>query len=190
MTQAKGRKRSTTQTSRTNTLQLGIHLLTGGAQMPTFGTKEAACFDLYADLSGETIKVYRGDNSKDDRRIRSIKTQDIEKCVIIHPHERALIPLGLIMDIPRGYSVRIHPRSGLAVKEGLGFANHEGVIDSDYVEPCFVPVINLSDRNIVIQHGQRIAQGELVEQLKYDISAVDKPGQKTNRLGGFGSTGK
>lgn len=188
MTQARSRKRTTSTGS--ETLQLGIHLLTDGAQMPTFGTKDAACFDLYADLSGETVKVYRGDNSKEDRRVRAIQSQDIDKCVIVHSGERALIPLGLIMDIPRGHSVRIHPRSGLAVKEGLGFANHEGVIDSDYVEPCFVPVINLSDRNIIIQHGQRIAQGEVVEQLKYGIGQVEKPKQKTNRAGGFGSTGK
>ena len=98
----------------------------------------------------------------------------------------------MILDIPVGYSVRIHPRSGSAIKQGLSLINCEGVIDYDYVDPLFIAAVNLSDvQTIVINNGDRVAQGELVRMLSYEIEDTDiKPVQKTDRDGGFGSTGK
>ena len=98
----------------------------------------------------------------------------------------------MILDIPNGYSVRIHPRSGTAIKQGMSLINCEGVIDYDYVDPLFIACVNLSEvQTIVINNGDRVAQGELVEMNHYEIEETSKkPTQKTDRDGGFGSTGK
>jgi dUTP pyrophosphatase len=95
-----------------------------------------------------------------------------------------------VFDIPEGYSVRVHARSGMALKQGLVMANAEGVIDWDYVEQTHIMVLNVSNENLFVHNGERIAQGELVPVLQYGIEPIDtKPEQKTTRSGGFGSTG-
>ncbi len=105
--------------------------------------------------------------------------------------ERVMIPTGLIMDIPLGYSVRIHPRSGLSLKSGLVLANQEGVVDADYVEPTFILLHNQSTSMVTVRHGDKIAQGEMIVALKYNTQETpDKPQPKSERAGGFGSTGR
>ncbi len=100
------------------------------------------------------------------------------------------ISTGLILDIPVGYSVRIHPRSGLAYKKGITLLNAEGIIDSDYTDELKILLYNTSNMDFIIQHGDRIAQGELVKNLDYVIEeCYNAPVQKTDRVGGFGSTG-
>ena len=115
-----------------------------------------------------------------------------DSSITSHPCQRALSPTGVILDIPNGYSVRIHPRSGTAIKQGMSLINCEGVIDYDYVEPLFIACVNLSEvQTIIINNGDRVAQGELVEMTHYEIEeSSTKPTQKTDRAGGFGSTGK
>jgi dUTP pyrophosphatase len=94
------------------------------------------------------------------------------------------------MDIPERFSVRIHPRSGLALKSGITLINCEGVIDSDYVEPTYITLLNLSDSIVEIKDGDRVAQGELVRSETYEIEEMtDRPEPKSSRKGGFGSTG-
>ena len=104
--------------------------------------------------------------------------------------DRMMVPTGLILDIPEGYSVRVHARSGLSLKQGLVLVNAEGIIDSDYVEELFVLMTNISDNPISINNGDRIAQGELVKAEQYILEETsDKPATKTDRNGGMGSTG-
>ena len=86
--------------------------------------------------------------------------------------------------------MRLHMRSGLAVKAGLVLANCEGVIDSDYTDQVFVAVRNDSDIPIRINHGDRICQGEMVPVIRAMFTPTIKPQPKANRTGGFGSTGK
>lgn len=110
--------------------------------------------------------------------------------IVVQPGDRVMVPTGLIFDIPEGYSVRLHARSGASLKQGLVLANAEGVIDSDYVNEVMVLVYNISQNQIVINAGDRIAQGELVKDIEYSISeSAARPGVKTNRTGGMGSTG-
>jgi dUTP pyrophosphatase len=110
--------------------------------------------------------------------------------LLLRPGHRYLIPTNLILDIPEGFSVRIHPRSGLALKQGLTLINCEGVIDSDYVEPIYITLLNLSDSPVEISDGDRVAQAELVRSETYEIEEVNTPpARKTSRVGGFGSTG-
>ena len=167
------------------TLKLKVHKLYDDVITPSFSTKGSACFDIHAYYRPEI-----GYKKWSDNRGGFIERKDLS--ITIHPFERVLIPTGMILDIPEGYSVRIHPRSGSAIKQGLSLINCEGVIDYDYVDPLFIAAVNLSDvQTIVINNGDRVAQGELVRMLSYQIEDTDiKPGQKTDRDGGFGSTGQ
>jgi len=122
-----------------------------------------------------------------DKRTRKVVDGKIQ----INPHERALIPTGLIFDIPKGYSVRLYPRSSLALKQGLTLANNVGIIDSDYVEPVYMMVYNISGYQQFVFDEIRMCQAEMVKELPYIIMEIDvRPEQKTDRDGGFGSTGK
>jgi len=86
--------------------------------------------------------------------------------------------------------VRVYARSGLSTKTGLCLANSVGVIDSDYVEEVFVPIINNSDQMVPLYHGDRIAQAELVLDTRVEpVYILERPRRKTDRDGGFGSTG-
>lgn len=148
-------------------------------------TKWSACFDLKACLKGtKTVNLYTSRNVKMEMPV-------IGGTVSIGPGSRALIPTGLIFDLDEGTSVRVHPRSGLSVKKGIKLSNSEGVIDADYVNEAFITVWNSSDCAYEIAHGDRLAQAELIKLPVYSIKETyTKPSQKTDRMGGFGSTGK
>ena len=158
---------------------------------PIWGTAHAACFDIRACLIvGDTVNVYSVYNDK-SRKVVNHKMDDDRGYVLIAPGERLMVPTGLILDIPVGYSVRLHSRSGLALKQGLVLANHEGVIDADYVDPTFVVLFNDSLQEHYIFHGDRIAQGEMITDIAYEVlETKTQPTQKTDHVGGFGSTGK
>ena len=155
---------------------------------PYRATSGSACFDLYSFLPDESeVTVYRNDFEETEKVTRVVKL----KRVPINPKERILIPTGLILDIPRGYSVRLYPRSSLALKQGLTLANNVGIIDSDYVEPVFVMVFNMSGYVKYINHEERICQAELFKDQPHVLEEVlERPERKTERDGGFGSTGK
>jgi dUTP pyrophosphatase len=163
------------------------------ALAPEWGTEHSACFDFKACLvAGTSLTVYRETNEKTQKTVgrQSIDDTTVKSYVDLAPGDRALIPTGLILDIPFGFSVRLHARSGLSLKQGLVLANQEGVVDSDYVEPTFIILHNTSKAVATIYHGDRIAQGELVPDIEYELlETPNKPQVKTDRTGGFGSTG-
>lgn len=165
--------------------QLGVFKIEEQAIIPSKATKDSACFDISACLvPWQEIAYYDSSNSKQTSFVND------EKSLTLFSGNRYLIPTGLIFDIPKGFSVRLHPRSGLSLKSGLILANCEGVIDADYIEPVYVILINTSGMCINIKHGERICQGELVRNENYNISTIpNKPSIKTDRNGGFGSTG-
>ena len=161
------------------------------AQIPSFATKESACFDFHANLvqPGE-IQYYQAISTKSVPRQIAFDINNSNTFIQLNNMERMLIPTGLIADIPKGFSVRLHSRSGLAFKQGVYLANCEGIIDSDYVDPIFAMVTNISNVPVRIYNGDRICQGELVRCEKYTLDESDEaPTQKTDREGGFGSTG-
>lgn len=152
-------------------------------QLPKKQTDGSACFDLM--FQGHGKHEYKGFT-----RMNKPFTRVMNNQIVIQPGDRIMAPTGLIMDIPNGYSVRVHARSGLSLKQGLVLANAEGVIDSDYVEEIMVLLHNISDNSITINTGDRIAQAELIRDVDYTIEeTVSRPGVKTTRLGGMGSTG-
>lgn len=147
-------------------------------------TQGSACWDVSACLiSDQKVNVITSWNESIARSIQ-------EGRLTLFSGERALIPSGWIFDIPHTHSMRLHPRSGLAWKQGISLANAEGVIDADYIQETFVCVLNMTDVSHVIKHGDRIAQLELVPVWDLRFEEVDvAPSQKTDRQGGFGSTG-
>lgn len=153
--------------------------------VPAFQTGQAACFDLALQTAG---KAYYAGYNLDNKPI----TRPVHETgkIFLSPGDRIMAPTGMIMDIPEGYSVRIHPRSGTSLKLGLVLANLEGVIDSDYVEEVFVLLWNTSSNGLWIENGSRIAQAELTKLERYAIEETkEKPVKKTDRDGGLGSTG-
>ena len=170
---------------------LKFYRTTESAILPTFATKQSACFDLYANLvNGEEVQYYQAIATKVLPRKASFDINSNRSFIPINNEERMLIPLGLIADIPEGFSVRLHSRSGLAFKQGVYLTNCEGIIDSDYVDPMFAMITNMSNVPVKIYDGDRICQGELVRCEKYTLDESDEaPTQKTDREGGFGSTG-
>jgi dUTP pyrophosphatase len=152
--------------------------------IPSFATQESACFDISSfQQAGKSYVGYDQTNSRFERHTPT-------GLILVMPGERVMVPTGLILDIPKGYSVRLHPRSGLSLKVGITLANCEAVIDSDYFEELFLLITNNTQLKYHIHHGSRLAQGELVQQLNYNIvETTDRPQQRTDRIGGLGSTG-
>lgn len=169
---------------------LGIFRMSPDAKLPHQATEQSACMDLYSHLKpGTTVKVFRADNTAEDVQVRT--TSEGVSGIVLNPGDRALVPTGLIFDIPAGYSLRAHPRSGLSLKNALTLINGEGVIDSDYVNQSMVPLVNHSTVRQFLEDGERTCQIEMVKDLDYSITEIqDAPGQKTSRTGGFGHSGK
>ena len=169
---------------------LRFHKLNENVSDPTFATKGSACFDIFSHFGNEHISLWLDDpDAKQARQTKADK--DGRAYVLIYPQERMLIPTGVTFDIPKDHSVRIHVRSSVALKQGLLLGNGEGVIDSDYVDPCFIILYNSSNTARQIFSHTRYAQGELIKNYKYLLSEAQvAPEQKTERDGGFGSTGE
>ena len=167
-------------------IKLKFHKLHPEAQAPVYSTTDAACFDISLCTYGKM--AFKGYDESGKEFTRLLTT---DGGVLLCPKDRVLAPTGLIFDIPKEYSIRIHPRSGLSLKEGLTLANAQGVIDSDYMEETFVMLTNLSSRNINIPNLSRICQGELVKNNRASFDEIkERPTRdNTNRKGGFGSTG-
>lgn len=168
-----------------------VYKIYDDAQVPEYATAQSACFDLRAYLRvGEYVKI----SSPWREKYKTQQDENIANGVpylFLEPNETALIPTGLIFDIKPGFSIRFHSRSGLSFKHGLVLGNGEGVIDSDYIDESFIMIKNTSKIGYHIKHGERIAQGEVVTVNQFPLIVTDKkPQQKTNRDGGFGSTGK
>ncbi|NEG70149.1 dUTP diphosphatase [Bifidobacterium choloepi] len=110
--------------------------------------------------------------------------------VTLKPFERALVPTGVAIALPAGYVGLVHPRSGLAAKQGVTVLNAPGTIDAGYRGEIKVPLINLDPEHTVVFHpGDRIAQ--LVVQRYVEarfVEADELPGSDRAERG-FGSTG-
>ena len=169
------------------TSDLQFYKLFSSVKDPKRATKGSACFDLYSFLpDNSAVSVYITHSEELEIRNRLVQNERVQ----VNPNERVLIPTGLIFDIPNGYSMRLYPRSGLALKQGLTLANNVGIIDSDYVEPVFAAVVNVAKGMKMINPYERICQAELIENCHGDLYEIDeRPNQKTDRDGGFGSTG-
>jgi dUTP pyrophosphatase len=167
---------------------MNVYRMNPRAELPRFQTAGSACFDLKALLEvGQTVVCYNPLNKETRVPVKNISGKP---SIQLYPQHRALIPTGLIFDIPEGHVVRVYPRSGNSLKRGLQLANSTGIVDSDYVEEIFVILQNTSEAVVVVEDGERISQAMLEQVLSYELTEVtERPSQKTERNGGFGSTG-
>jgi dUTP pyrophosphatase len=114
----------------------------------------------------------------------------VEAPVVLRPGKRALIPTGLIMELPAGLEAQVRPRSGLALRHGITVLNSPGTIDSDYRGEVQVILVNLGDRPFKVERGERVAQ--LVVARCERVTLVEAAATSATRrgAGGFGSTGR
>jgi len=114
---------------------------------------------------------------------------NLEEPVKLNSLQRALIPTGLFIELPHGYEAQIRPRSGLAIKHGITCLNSPGTIDSDYRGEIKIILINLSNEEHTIQHGDRIAQMIIHQTIKAEWIEVKVLNESKRGAGGFGHTG-
>jgi dUTP pyrophosphatase len=175
---------------------LGFYCIPGtNATVPQFATDGSACFDICVrfhpdpENSDENWGAYKPVTAYGPQNVK-MEIYPTQGVLDIPPGWRFLLPTGMILDIPTGYSVRLHARSGMALKEGFMLSNAEGVIDSDYTDELKVMVSTQSSCLVSIPNGARICQAELVKNQPTKLEQIDSPPQKkTQRDGGFGSTG-
>lgn len=132
-------------------------------QLPQYATSQSAGIDLRANLT---------------------------EAVILKPFERKLIPTGLFIELPEGYEAQIRPRSGLALKHGITVLNTPGTIDADYRGEIGVILINLSNEEFRIEHGERICQMVIARHEQAEWIQVEELNETERGAGGFGHTGK
>ena len=143
------------------------------------------------------IKIKKLDNSQ-DMRLPQYESEGssgmdiraaISDSIILQPGEVRLIPTGLAVSIPLGFEAQIRPRSGLALKHGIGLVNSPGTIDSDYRGEIGVIMINWGQNAFTINRGDRIAQMVIAKVCHAEIVPVMDLDCTERGKGGFGHSG-
>ncbi len=114
---------------------------------------------------------------------------NIDEPIVLHPMERKLIPTGLHIALPEGFEAQVRPRSGLALKYGMTVLNAPGTIDADYRGEIGVVLINLSDKDFVVNDGERIAQLVISRYEQAELQLVKILDETERGEGGYGHTG-
>ena len=143
-------------------IQVKVHPHFEGLSLPSYATEGSSGFDLCAAC---------------------------EEPVVLAPGQRALVPTGISLSLPKGIEAQIRPRSGLAIKHGITLLNTPGTIDEDYRGEIKVILINLGQEHFIVQRGMRIAQAVIAEVVKAKLLAVDNLDATARGSGGFGHTG-
>jgi dUTP pyrophosphatase len=112
---------------------------------------------------------------------------DVEE--ILQPGERKLIPTGLSVAIPEGFEGQVRPRSGLAIKHGIGIINGPGTIDADYRGEIAVLLINFGTEPFTVRDGDRIAQMVISQVCRAAWQETEELPATERQEGGFGHTG-
>jgi len=115
---------------------------------------------------------------------------DIEEPMELLPGARALVPTGLVIEIPDGFEAQIRPRSGLALRHGITLPNAPGTIDSDYRGEVQVILANLGSEPFTIRRGDRIAQLVLAAIARAELREAVDVSATQRGSGGFGHTGR
>ena len=131
--------------------------------LPQYATEQSAGMDLRANLS---------------------------EPIVLNPLQRCLVPTGLFMALPKGFEAQVRPRSGLALKKGIGVLNAPGTIDADYRGEVCVILVNLSSEDFIVEDGERIAQMVIARYEKAEWRMVETLDETERGAGGFGHTGK
>lgn len=113
----------------------------------------------------------------------------IEGDLVLAPLQRALIPSGIAIELPRGFEAQIRPRSGLAAKNGITVLNTPGTIDSDYRGEIKIILINLGTEDFVVRRGMRIAQMVIAPVIQAILEPALALSDTLRGEGGFGHSG-
>ncbi len=149
--------------------------------------------------SGTKIKVKRLNPGFNDIELPEYSTHGsagmdiraaVEDNLILKAGEVGLVPTNLVVEIPEGFEIQVRPRSGLAVKHGIGILNSPGTIDSDYRGEIKIIMMNFSKEDFVINRGDRIAQLVLSKVYRADLEENSDLLKTKRGEGGFGHTGK
>ena len=143
--------------------KINVKLLRVGAQIPTYGSAEAAGADIYACL---------------------------EAPITIEPGCTYMVPTGFALEVPKGCAGLIYARSSMGAKRGLAPANKVGVIDSDYRGEVLVALHNHSLIPQTVAPGERVAQLLITPVFTPGFCQVEELDDTARGAGGFGSTGK
>jgi dUTP pyrophosphatase len=148
----------------TRRIKLKVKRLSGSEDMalPEYETESASGLDLRAAVKEE---------------------------LAVHPGEIKLVPTGIAVSIPQGYEGQVRPRSGLALRYGIGMVNSPGTIDSDYRGEIGLIVINWGREPFLIKRGDRIAQMVITPVSKAEVIEVDDLESTSRGEGGFGHSG-
>jgi dUTP pyrophosphatase len=150
-------------------------------------------------MSPITIKVKRISENFNDISLPKYETDGsagldiraaVENDVIIDSGKIGFISTNLSVEIPEGYEIQVRPRSGLAVKHGIGILNSPGTIDSDYRGEIKIILFNFGENNFTVKRGDRIAQLIISKVYKADFVETENLNQSSRGSGGFGHTGK
>ena len=134
----------------------------GHQQLPAYATPLSAGMDLRANL---------------------------EEPITLKPMQRVLVSTGLHIALPEGYEAQIRPRSGLALKHGITVLNSPGTVDADYRGEVKVLLINFSDKDFIINDGERIAQMVIARHEQASFTEVSELDETERGEGGYGHTG-
>ena len=115
---------------------------------------------------------------------------NINHTITIQPLERIAVPTGIYVELPENTEFQIRPRSGLALKQGVTVLNTPGTIDADYRGEILIIMINLSETEVKINDGDRIAQMVFAKVDKINWQNIKELTKTERGEGGFGSTGK
>ena len=115
---------------------------------------------------------------------------NLDEPIVLKPLQRCLVPTGLYIALPEGYEAQVRPRSGLALKKGIGVLNAPGTIDADYRGEICVILVNLSSEDFVVEDGERIAQMVVARHEQVRWREVEVLDDTERGAGGFGHTGK
>ncbi|HEY1728988.1 MAG TPA: dUTP diphosphatase [Candidatus Baltobacteraceae bacterium] len=133
-----------------------------GLPLPKYASKDAAGADVCAALEAD---------------------------LVLRPGARAAVPTGLCVEFPQGYEMQVRPRSGLALRDGIGLLNSPGTIDADYRGEIKIILVNHGNQDVLVKRGDRIAQLVLAPVVTgiFEDAATLAPSERGEA--GFGSTG-
>lgn len=115
---------------------------------------------------------------------------NIKTDITLKPNQRAIVPTGIFIALPKGYEAQVRSRSGLAAKYGVTVLNSPGTIDADYRGEIGVILINFSENDFIIKNGDRIAQIVIAKHKRAIWEECNDLSKTERGSGGFGSTGQ
>ena len=157
--------------------------LSDTAKLPTYGSKKAACADIYCHLRVDKCCEL---NPNADYKHMEVNTDCFQQ-LYIAPHETVKIPTGWAFQPESGYMLQLLQRSGLASK---GLICVGGIVDEDYNSEVIVILLNTTDNYISINNHDRIAQMAIRQYYQADFIEVEKLDETERGGNGFGSTGR